>query len=231
MTVARRLAAGVLDARFRAGLLLVVLATLLTLVAVTGLPDPERARAVVAGSPALAVGAIAVLAVALFPRAGVAVVAGVVFGPPLGTTYVLAGTMLGAAVAFGVGRVLGREYLDRLTTRRGRESRLARLDGWLGRRAFLVVVCARLLPVVPFGLLNYGFGATRIRVGTFLAGTAVGILPSTFLYAVVGSAASDPTSPLFLASAGLTAALAAGGVVIVGRAHRSGGTQEGDRSA
>jgi uncharacterized membrane protein YdjX (TVP38/TMEM64 family) len=79
---------------------------------------------------------------------------------------------------------------------------------------------------VPFGLLNYGFGATRVRPGTFLAGTAVGILPSTFLYAVVGAAAADPTSPLFLGAGALTAVLAVLGAVIVGRIHRRGGTQE-----
>ncbi|MCW2609804.1 MAG: hypothetical protein JWM15_1050 [Cryptosporangiaceae bacterium] len=222
MTVLRRIAAGVLDPRFRAGLLVVVVVALLVLVAVTGLPSPARARAAVAGRPVLTVLGIAVLAVLLFPRAGVAAVAGVVFGPWPATGYVLTGTLLGAAAAFGVGRVLGREYLDRLTVRHGGTGRLARLDGWLGRRALLAVVTARLLPVVPFGLLNYAFGATRVRPGTFLAGTAVGILPSTFLYAVVGAAASDPTSPLFLGAAALTAVLAVGGALLVGRLSRRG---------
>jgi uncharacterized membrane protein YdjX (TVP38/TMEM64 family) len=226
MTALWRVAAGLLDPRFRAGLLVAVVTALLLLVVLTGLPSPQRAREAVAGSPALAVAGIAVLAVLLFPRAGVALLAGVVFGPWAATGYVLAGTLIGAAVAFGVGRALGREYLDRLTARRGEAGRLARLDGWLGRRAFLAVVCARLLPVVPFGLLNYGFGATRVRPGTFLAGTAVGILPSTFLYAVVGAAAADPTSPLFLGAGALTAVLAVLGAVIVGRIHRRGGTQE-----
>lgn len=229
MTALGRVAAGAGDPRFRAGLLVVVVGVLLALVVLIDLPTPRRARDVVAGSPVLAVAAVAVLAVALFPRAGVAVLAGAVFGPWAATGYVLAGTLAGAAVAFGVGRVLGREYLHRLATRRGR--RLARLDDWLGRRAFAAVVLARLLPVVPFGLLNYGFGATRVGLVTFLAGTAVGILPSTFLYAVVGSAASDPTSRLFLASTGLTAILAVGGAVIVGRVYRSRGTQEGGYSA
>jgi uncharacterized membrane protein YdjX (TVP38/TMEM64 family) len=229
MTALGRAAAGVRDPRFRAGLLVVVVGVLLALVVRTGLPTPQRAREVAAGSPVLAVVAIALLAVALFPRAGVAVLAGAVFGPVAATGYVLTGTLVGAAVAFGVGRVLGRDFLDRLTVRRG--GRLARVDGWLGRRSFVAVVLARVLPVVPFGLLSYGFGATRVPLATFLAGTAVGILPSTFLYAVVGSAASDPTSPLFLAATGLTAVLAVGGAVIVGHLHRSRGTQEGDYSA
>jgi uncharacterized membrane protein YdjX (TVP38/TMEM64 family) len=233
MTALRRAAAGVLDPRFRVALLVVGVGALLAVVVLTGLPTPRRARDVVAGSSVLAVApiavlGIAVLAVALFPRAAVALLAGAVFGPAAATGYVLAGTLLGAAVAFGVGRALGRGYLDRLTTRRGDAGPLARLDGLLGRRAFLAVVLARLLPVVPFGLLNYGFGATRVRPAAFLAGTAVGILPSTLLYGVVGSAAADPTSPLFLVSTGLTAVLAVIGAVIVGHLGRNRGTQEGD---
>jgi uncharacterized membrane protein YdjX (TVP38/TMEM64 family) len=225
MTGRRRAGALLLSPRTRAAFLVVLLGAMLAVVAWAGFPSPARVRAALAAesgwTPVVAVLGIAVLAVLLFPRTGIALLAGLLFGPLWATVYIVSGTLLGAAVAFALGRLLGREYLDQLAAgTRG----LARLESWLERRAFLAVVAARLLPVVPFGLLNYGFGATRVSFGTFLAGTAVGILPSTVLYSVVGASAADPTSPVFLGATALTALLAVAGVVIVGRLHRHGRT-------
>jgi uncharacterized membrane protein YdjX (TVP38/TMEM64 family) len=214
----------------RAALLLLLIGAMLALAAAAGFPTPDEARrALGTGSgwaPVIAVLGVAALALLLFPRTGVAVLGGVLYGPAEATAYVLAGTLLGGSVAFGIGRLLGRDYLSRLTAGRLETSRTARLDAWLHRRAFLAVVVARLVPVLPFGLLNYGFGASRVPYRAFVAGTAVAILPTTFLYATVGSAASDPTSPVFLGSAALAALLALAGVVIVGRVRRPRGTHE-----
>jgi uncharacterized membrane protein YdjX (TVP38/TMEM64 family) len=223
--VTRRALAALLDPRTRAALLVVLVAGLLVAVTTVGIPRPAEVRAALAGEPAwtpvLAVLGIAVLAVLLFPRAGIAVVAGLVFGPWAGMAYVVTGTLLGATVAFGVGRVLGREYV---TARVSRGSRLARVDGWLGRRPLLAVISARLVPIIPFGVLNYAFGTTRVRLRTFLAGTGIGILPGTVLYVTAGSAATDPSSPVFLVSASLAVLLALTGLVIAGRSRGHRGT-------
>jgi uncharacterized membrane protein YdjX (TVP38/TMEM64 family) len=218
-----------LHPRTRAAVLVVLVMGLAGLVAVVGLPSLDEARRAVAAdspwTPVVAVLGTAALALMLFPRTGTALLGGLLFGPWAATLYIVLGSVLGASVAFGVGRLLGRDYLAELTAGRLETSRLARLDAWLGRRAFVAVVVTRLLPLVPYGLLNYAFGATRVRYGVFVAGTLVGILPNTVLYATVGSAATNPTSPLFLTSAALTAALALAGVVIVGRVDRRRGTQ------
>jgi uncharacterized membrane protein YdjX (TVP38/TMEM64 family) len=224
----RHAVAALLDPRTRAALLVLVVGGLLVAVTAVGVPGPSQVRAVLAAepvwTPALAVLGIAVLAVLVFPRAGIAVVAGLVFGPWAATGYVMAGTLLGAAVAFGVGRALGREYVASRTSVTG--GRLARIDAWLGRRPLLAVVSTRLVPIVPFGLLNYAFGTTRVRLGTFLAGTGIGILPSTVLYATAGSAATDPGSPVFVVSVALAALLALTGLVIAGRTRGRRGTHE-----
>ena len=160
------------------------------------------------------------LAALVFPRAGIAVLAGLLYGPWTATLYALTGTVLGAVVAFGIGRGLGRAQLARITADRLPASRLVRLDDWSTRRGLVAVVSARLLPVVPFGLFNYGFGATRVRVSTFVVGTAVGILPSTVLYTVVGASATEPGSPTFLISSALTAVVASGGLLLARRSAR-----------
>ncbi len=74
---------------------------------------------------------------------------------------------------------------------------------------------SRLIPVLPFGLLNYTFGATRVRLGAFVVGTALGILPNTVLNVLLGASVTDPTSPrFFLAGGGSVFAAVAGTVAM-----------------
>jgi hypothetical protein len=63
----------------------------------------------------------------------------------------------------------------------------------------------RLLPIAPFGLVSYAFGATGVSFRAYLAGTSIGMLPSTVIYASLGASALNPGTPGFALS--LTAAL------------------------
>lgn len=49
------------------------------------------------------------------------------------------------------------------------------------------MIC-RLLPIVPYGVVNYGAAVTRVRLLPFLAGTAVGTLPANIAYITAGNA-------------------------------------------
>lgn len=110
---------------------------------------------------------MAVLLAALIPRSGLAAGAGLLFGAWAGAGYVMAGALLGAVLAFAIGRWLGRDFLD---ARR----RAAALNSWLDCRGLLGVFVLRLLPIAPFGLISYAFGATRVRLRTFTAATLLG---------------------------------------------------------
>jgi uncharacterized membrane protein YdjX (TVP38/TMEM64 family) len=173
--------------------------------AALGVPQPSAAAAMVAdfgplGPPAV-VAATALLLAALVPRSVLAAAAGLVFGPLMGSAYVLAGAALGAMVAFTLGRWLGRDFLS---------ARLTRLDRWLTTRGTWPVVVLRILPIAPFGLVSYGFGTTAIRVRHYLAGTAIGVVPSTVVYAHLGAAAMRPGSTAFLVSCAAAVVLAVG---------------------
>ena len=54
-----------------------------------------------------------------------------------------------------------------------------RRDDASPRRGFLTVLVARLIPVVPFTVVNYLAGATALRLRLFLSATALGIVPAT----------------------------------------------------
>ncbi|SHN47873.1 TVP38/TMEM64 family protein [Cryptosporangium aurantiacum] len=186
-------------------LLLVLVAVLLT----SGVPEPSQLRAFVAGAGAwtsIGVGAVAVVtSVLMVPRGVPAVLAGLLLPPVLAVAAALGGIALGATVAFSLGRWLGRPYLAGRTARVAPDARLARLQAWLDRDGTRAVVYARILPVFPFGLLNYLFGATSVRLLPFVVGTVCGVAPSTTAYVFVGASADHPGSPAFLLSVGLVA--------------------------
>lgn len=152
---------------------------------------------------------------ALLPVSLLSAVAGVLFGPAVGTAVVWAGAMLGAAGSFGVGRLLTRPAVEALAG-----ERLERLDRFLAgtpRRAFLAVLVVRLVPLFGFVLVNYGAAATAVGVRPYLAGTALGIVPGVVALVVAGGSVDDPTSPSFLLAAGGFLALTLGGLLVARR--------------
>jgi uncharacterized membrane protein YdjX (TVP38/TMEM64 family) len=106
------------------------------------------------------------------------IIGGVAFGVPRGLGVNLAGALLGASVAFFEGRGLARDAAHRLFGRH-----LAKLpDLAPPRTAVWAFFRLRLIPLVPFNVLNFAAGLTETRFLPYLAGTALGILPSTTLY-------------------------------------------------
>jgi uncharacterized membrane protein YdjX (TVP38/TMEM64 family) len=150
------------------------------------------------GAAAASVFAVAygLCTVAFVPRPLLNLAAGALFGSQLGTGSALAGTVLGAGLAFGLGRLLGQDALRPLV--RGRWLKAA--DGQLSRHGFRSMLAARLFPGVPFWAANYCAAVSRMRSTSFLTATALGSIPNTAAYVVAGDRASSPTSPAFLIS-------------------------------
>ena len=153
----------------RFGFLAALVAAGLAGVAWYGVPTEHEAAALVGRTlPWSAVAAAlsgAVLGMALFPRAAFAVLAGLLFGPLLGTACAMAGQLLGSGAAFTLSRVLGRDAVAGSSV----DVRASRLVGdGAPRRGLVAVIWARLLPIVPYGLVNYGFGLTSVRPAVFV---------------------------------------------------------------
>ena len=166
--------------------------------------------------PVLFVLAYAVLTALLVPGSPLTIAAGVLFGPVLGTALVVVGATVGATMAFVWGRRLGREAVAGLTG-----DRFEKVDDWLRDRGLLAVLYVRLVPLLPFNLLNPVAGVTGVTLRDFVVGTAIGIVPGTFAFAALGGTFDDPTSPMFLTALGLLVVLAVG-APIVDRRVRAG---------
>ncbi len=146
--------------------------------------------------------------------------AGALFGLARGLPIVVLGATLGAAAAFYLGRVLGRDAVQHFTG-----ARLQTLDRYLTRRGFWAVLAARLVPIVPFTGLNYLSGLTGVRASSYLLATVIGILPGTTAYVAVGAYGTHPGSLPFLTAVSALLLLTIVGVV-VSRRRRAGLTND-----
>ncbi len=144
----------------------------------------------------------------LLPKNVLSVVAGLTYGAALGTVLVWVAAVLGASAAFWIARALGRDGVARLVG-----PAMARLDEWVARRGALAVLVARLVPVLPFTAVNYASGLTVVGFVPYLLATAVGILPGTVAYVVIGAYGSDPGSWPFVAALAGLVLLGCGGLV------------------
>lgn len=129
----------------------------------------------------------AVAAVAFIPGSALTLAAGAIFGVVEGTIYALLGATLGASAAFLIARYLARGAIER---RVAGNPRFAAIDRAVGKEGFKIVALLRLSPVLPFNLLNYALGLTRVRFLHYLA-ASVAMLPGTLLYVYSGAAVGD----------------------------------------
>ncbi|MBZ4014937.1 TVP38/TMEM64 family protein [Streptomyces purpurogeneiscleroticus] len=138
---------------------------------------------------------------AFVPRPVLNAAAGALFGAQIGIPAALLGTVLGSALAFGLGRLLGQDALRPLLRARW----LTAADRQLSRHGFRSMLAIRLFPGLPFAATNYCAAVSRMRWPAFLLATALGSIPNTAAYVVAGARASTPTSPAFLISMGFIA--------------------------
>lgn len=125
---------------------------------------------------------------ACIPRWLYTAATGFACGALVGIPVALASAVAGASLAFAVGRRMGRGWVER----RARESvRTAAIDEAVAAGGFAMVALVRVSPVLPCSVMSYVFGASRIPFSTFLAATALGMIPGTVIYAALGAAARD----------------------------------------
>ena len=162
----------------------------------------------------VAVYAIAV--VLLLPGTIGTLIAGAIFGFPLGAFAAVAGATIGSTAAYFISRALGREGANHLIG-----ERLTSIDEWIGKNDFTSILVLRLMPLVPFNALNYAAGLANVRPSRYIAATIIGLIPGAILTTAVGDMADDPTSTPFMVLMGVFAAMIVGSVVVSKRIRRT----------
>jgi len=137
-----------------------------------------------AGGPIIYMAVLALsVVVSPIPGAPLVVMGGVIWGWPLAGLFSISGGFLGSLVAYGIARTLGLATVQLLT---GRSIAIApdyenQYVGWM-------VFLSRLLPVLPFGFISYGWGLANISVRRYAIATLLGMAPPTLLLSYAGEA-------------------------------------------
>ncbi len=132
-----------------------------------------------------------VVTVLPFPRTAFTLAAGLLFGPVLGVALAVAASTASAMIALVLVRAAGWQ-LSRLVRHQAVET----LDARLHDRGWVAVMSLRLIPAVPFSVLNYAVGASAVRMLPYTLATLAGLFPGTAAVVILGDALTGHVSPL-----------------------------------
>jgi uncharacterized membrane protein YdjX (TVP38/TMEM64 family) len=150
-----------------------------------------------------------------FPRTAFTLAAGLLFGPVVGVPIAVAASTVSAVIALLLVRAVGWQ-LNRLV----RHPRIDSLDARLRQRGWPAVVSMRMIPAVPFSVLNYAAGASAVRVLPYTLATLAGLLPGTAAVVILGDALTGNVSPLLFLVSLCTAGVGVAGLIYEIRSHR-----------
>jgi uncharacterized membrane protein YdjX (TVP38/TMEM64 family) len=143
-------------------------------------------------APVVFVALYVTMALLMIPLWWLQVLAGYGFGLIAGVMWCQLGATIAAPAAAGISRWLAGEWFARHV-----ESKLPRLravEEKLGHNGLLVVIAARVLHGMPFGLINYAFGLMHVPLIDAAVGTLIGGVATVTVYVAIG------TDPALLAN-------------------------------
>ena len=149
------------------------------------------------------------------PRQAICFAAGLAFGAAGGSAVAEAATVAACLLDFGWARLVARDWARRRILARYR--RLGELDALLGETAFTSVLTLRLLPVGNSLMLSMVAGLSRAAVLPFTLATALGALPQTVVFALLGSGIAVGHVARIVVAACLFAASAVLGLMLMRR--------------
>ncbi|MFH7245844.1 MAG: VTT domain-containing protein [Spirulina sp.] len=128
----------------------------------------------------------ALATVLLLPGSVLTLTGGALFGPIWGTIYNLTGAVLGATLAFLMARYLAGDWVEKRVG-----GQIKHLKQGVEAEGWRFVALVRLVPLLPFNLLNYGLGLTRISLTHYVLASYLFMLPGAIAYTYLGYAGRE----------------------------------------
>jgi len=136
--------------------------------------------------------------------------AGLLFGTAAGTPLALAGVTAAALTQMAIARRLAGEHRGRLLPQRTRT-----VETFLTENGAVAVMESRIVPLLPYGIVNYSAGLTHLPYTAMLVGTLIGALPKVYVYTALGGSLGNLTSPEALLALALWVLLGLAGVALL----------------
>lgn len=107
---------------------------------------------------------------------------GAIFGPWMGTLWTSLAAVIAAVIAFIFARTSGREFVARKLA-----GKWQAMDAEMQQGGLFYMFAIRLLPIIPYGLVNFAAGLTSIKFRDYLLGTILGTVPGILPFVLLGS--------------------------------------------
>jgi uncharacterized membrane protein YdjX (TVP38/TMEM64 family) len=118
----------------------------------------------------------------LLPSTPLNLSGGALFGVVWGTVWTTVGAIIAAIISFWFSRTIGHDYVQRKFSQRW-----IKIDQEIKAGGIYYVIAVRLLPLLPYGLVNFGAGLTSIRFRDYLWGTIIGTTPGLVPFVMMGN--------------------------------------------
>jgi len=132
-------------------------------------------------------------ALTLFPDSVLAISGGMIFGFYYGTIYTIIGAILAASLAFFLSRILGKNIVNKFL----KNNKLKVINA-VENKGFISVLALRLIPLIPFDIISYGAGLTKVSYVDYITATALGIVPGVLIYINIGNQVGSSNLPELL---------------------------------
>ncbi len=142
---------------------------------------------------------------------------GLLFGTAAGFPLTLVAVTVASLLQMAISRHLAGEHHGALLPERTRV-----IEDFLTRNGAVAVMESRIVPLLPWGLVNYSAGLTRLRFGQLALGTLVGGAPKVFAYTALGGSLGNLTSPEAILAVALLLVLGLAGALFVRRQITAG---------
>lgn len=139
-------------------------------------------------APVMYIFMFTVVPLTLFPDAVIAVAGGLIFGVWFGTIYTVIGAACGGTLSFFISRLYGRGIVEKLS-----KGKVKWFDEGVEKRGFIFIFILRLIPLIPFDVISYGAGLSKIKYKDFGLATILGVIPGVWVYTNLG----DKSTHLF----------------------------------
>lgn len=133
-------------------------------------------------APIIYIALYTVATVLVLPSTALNLTGGAIFGPWLGTLWTSIAAVIAAVVAFAFTRTVGRDLVARRLA-----GRWQAMDAEMSQGGLFYMFAIRLLPIIPYGLVNFAAGLTSIQFRDYLLGTIIGTIPGVLPFVMLGS--------------------------------------------
>lgn len=113
------------------------------------------------------------------------IIAGILFGFEYGFIYCIISGLLSSVTTFSIARKLGKERAESLLEHRYLKP-LVKYNRRLESGGVWDLIILRTIPIMPFNVLNTLMGISRIKIGNYIIGTMLGLIPSNILTVYFG---------------------------------------------